>query len=116
MFCQQVCKISAFLKLFRSELLKTGVAFLCLAVSAFLNFFLLTIIHDIVPRQPLDDLVWFIVPQQGWAWPVGDVLSTVNSVVGFAIVMLHRHRVVILRRVFLIAAILYGFFFIIKLF
>uniref|UniRef100_A0A914GZK4 Sphingomyelin synthase-like domain-containing protein n=1 Tax=Globodera rostochiensis TaxID=31243 RepID=A0A914GZK4_GLORO len=92
----------------RSELLKTGVAFLCLAVSAFLNFLLLTIIHDIVPREPLKDLVWFIVPQQSWAWPVGDVLSTVNSVVGFCIVILHRHRVVILRRVFLIAAILYG--------
>ncbi|KAL3093643.1 hypothetical protein niasHT_026681 [Heterodera trifolii] len=93
---------------FRSELMKTVVAFLCLAVSAFLNFLLLTIIHDIVPRQPLDDLVWFIIPQQGWAWPVGDVLSTVNSVVGFCIVILHRHRMVIFRRVFLIAAILYG--------
>uniref|UniRef100_A0A915LLM9 Sphingomyelin synthase-like domain-containing protein n=1 Tax=Meloidogyne javanica TaxID=6303 RepID=A0A915LLM9_MELJA len=93
---------------FCSELVKTFVAFLCLTVSAFLNFFLLTIIHDIVPRVPLNDLVWFIVPQQSWAWPVGDVLSTVNSIVGFAIVMLHSHRLVILRRVFLIAAILYG--------
>ncbi|KAF7633403.1 PAP2_C domain-containing protein [Meloidogyne graminicola] len=93
---------------FCSELVKTIVAFFCLTISAFLNFFLLTIIHDIVPRKPLNDLVWFIVPQQSWAWPVGDVLSTVNSVVGFAIVMLHRHRLVILRRVFLIAAILYG--------
>lgn len=93
---------------FCSELLKTVVAFLCLTISAFLNFFLLTIIHDIVPRQPLGDLVWFIVPQQGWAWPVGDVLSTVNSVVGFAIVLLHRYRMIILRRVLLIAAILYG--------
>uniref|UniRef100_A0A183C5W0 PAP2_C domain-containing protein n=1 Tax=Globodera pallida TaxID=36090 RepID=A0A183C5W0_GLOPA len=103
-----VSSISRQSQFLRSELLKTGVAFLCLAVSAFLNFLLLTIIHDIVPREPLNDLVWFIVPQQSWAWPVGDVLSTVNSVVGFCIVILHRHRVVILRRVFLIAAILYG--------
>uniref|UniRef100_A0A915DAN1 Sphingomyelin synthase-like domain-containing protein n=1 Tax=Ditylenchus dipsaci TaxID=166011 RepID=A0A915DAN1_9BILA len=92
----------------RMEFFKTFVAFFCLVVSAFLNFFLLTVIHDIVPRKPLDDLVFFMIDQQRWAWAVGDVLSTVNAVVGFIVVLLHRERLVILRRVFLLAAILYG--------
>ena len=39
-----------------------------------------------------------IIPQQRWAWPVGDVLSTVNSVVGFTIVFLHKQRLIVLRR------------------
>lgn len=90
------------------EIVKTAVAFFCLLISAFLNFFLLTIIHDIVPDHPLPDLVFLVIHQQRWAWAVGDVLSTINAVVGFVVVLLHRERVVILRRVFLLAAILYG--------
>lgn len=39
---------------------------------------------------------------------VSDVLSTFNSIVGFIIVLLHRQRIVILRRIFLIGAIMYG--------
>jgi shingomyelin synthase len=95
-------------RIFRSELLKTFVAFFCLMISAFLNFFLLTVIHDVVPRKPLPDLVFILIPQQRWAWSVGDVLSTVNSIVGFTVVFLHRERLVVLRRVFLLGAIMYG--------
>ena len=61
-----------------SDALKTCVAFFCLLISAFLNFFLLTVIHDIVPREPLPDIVFMAVPQQRWAWSVGDVLSTLR--------------------------------------
>uniref|UniRef100_A0A7E4W8W4 PAP2_C domain-containing protein n=1 Tax=Panagrellus redivivus TaxID=6233 RepID=A0A7E4W8W4_PANRE len=93
---------------FRLELFKLLVAYCCLAVSAFLNFFLLTVIHDIVPRTPLPDLVFILIPQQRWAWAVGDVLSTVNAVVGFIVVFLHRDRLIVLRRVFLLGAIMYG--------
>lgn len=93
---------------FRTELLKLTVAFFCLVISAFLNFFLLTVIHDIVPRTPLPDLVFMIIPQQKWAWAVGDVLSTVNAVLGFIIILLHRDRIIVLRRVLLLGAILYG--------
>ncbi|KAI1724359.1 phosphatidylcholine:ceramide cholinephosphotransferase 2 [Ditylenchus destructor] len=64
------------------EAIKTTVAFLCLLLSAFLNFFLLTVVHDI------------------------GVVS--SAVVGFAVVLLHRDRLIVLRRVFLLAAILYG--------
>uniref|UniRef100_A0A915BHB3 Sphingomyelin synthase-like domain-containing protein n=2 Tax=Parascaris TaxID=6254 RepID=A0A915BHB3_PARUN len=94
--------------LWRKEVLKTVVAFFCMLLSAFLNFFLLTVIHDIVPRQPLPDLVFMVIPQQRWAWAVGDVLSTVSSVVGFICVFMHKERVVVLRRVLLLGAIMYG--------
>jgi shingomyelin synthase len=93
---------------FRTELLKLAVAFFCLSISAFLNFFLLTVIHDIVPRQPLPDLVFILIPQQRWAWTVGDTMSTINSTVGFIIIFLHRERIVVLRRAFLLGGILYG--------
>jgi hypothetical protein len=39
---------------------------------------------------------------------VGDVLSTINSIIGFTVVLLHRQRIVVIRRVFLIGAIMYG--------
>ncbi len=107
----------------RREALRTFVAFLCLLISAFLNFFLLTVIHDVVPREPLPDLVFMVIPQQRWAWVVGDVFSTIkylpsllqslivmafSAVVGFAVVLLHRSRLVVLRRVLLLGAIMYG--------
>lgn len=77
-------------------------------LSAFLNFFLLTVIHDIVPREPLPDLVFLIIPQQRWAWAVGDVLSTLSSVVGFTCIFMHSKRVIVFRRILLLGAILYG--------
>lgn len=90
-------------------MVKTAVAFYFLMVGAFLNFFLLTVIHDMVPRtKPLPDIIFSLVDQKRWAWVVGDVLSTINSVIGFTIVLLHSHRVVVIRRVFLIGAIMYG--------
>ncbi|KAI6232383.1 Phosphatidylcholine:ceramide cholinephosphotransferase 2 [Aphelenchoides besseyi] len=97
-------------KNFRVELLKTFVALNFLMISAFLNFFLLTVIHDIVPMSStkrLPDLVFSLIEQQRWAWAVGDVLSTVNAVVGFAIVLLHRERHIVLRRILTIGAIMY---------
>lgn len=63
-----------------SECTKTLCALFCLSVSAFCNFFLLTVIHDLVPKEPLPDLVFMIVPQQRWAWSVGDVFSTLKLV------------------------------------
>ncbi|GMT32212.1 hypothetical protein PFISCL1PPCAC_23509 [Pristionchus fissidentatus] len=92
----------------KSDALKTLLAFLCLTLSAFLNFFLLTIIHDIVPREPLPDLTFKLIPQQRWAWSLGDVLSTVNSIIAFTCIAMHQHRWVVLRRLFLLGAILYG--------
>ncbi|CAJ0920729.1 unnamed protein product, partial [Mesorhabditis belari] len=71
----------------QSEALKTVIAFFCLTISAFLNFFLLTVIHDIVPREPLPDIVFLTIPQQRWAWSVGDVLSTLSSIVAFTVVL-----------------------------
>uniref|UniRef100_A0A0K0FMC6 PAP2_C domain-containing protein n=1 Tax=Strongyloides venezuelensis TaxID=75913 RepID=A0A0K0FMC6_STRVS len=93
---------------FFMEIVKLLIAFLCLSISAFSNFFLLTLIHDIVPRKPLPDLVFILIPQQKWAWPVGDVLSTVNSVIAFIVVLLHRERIIIFRRLFILGAIMYG--------
>lgn len=49
-------------------------------LSAFLNFFILTVIHDIVPREPLPDIIFMVIPQQKWAWVVGDVFSTIKLV------------------------------------
>lgn len=54
------------------ELVKTTVALYFLMLAAFLNFFLLTVIHDIIPRGPrLPDLVFSVIEQQRWAWAVG---------------------------------------------
>ncbi|KAJ1356088.1 Phosphatidylcholine:ceramide cholinephosphotransferase 2 [Parelaphostrongylus tenuis] len=62
----------------RFEGLETAIAFCCLILSAFLNFFLLTVIYDVVSRQPLPVLTSMIILQQKWAWSVGDVPFTVR--------------------------------------
>uniref|UniRef100_A0AAF5PM66 Sphingomyelin synthase-like domain-containing protein n=1 Tax=Wuchereria bancrofti TaxID=6293 RepID=A0AAF5PM66_WUCBA len=92
----------------QKEVLKTFAAFVCLLISAFLNFFLLTVIHDIVPREPLPDLVFMLIPQQRWAWVVGDIFSTLNAVLGFTCVLLHKKRLIVFRRVLLLGGIMYG--------
>uniref|UniRef100_A0A0R3Q642 PAP2_C domain-containing protein n=1 Tax=Brugia timori TaxID=42155 RepID=A0A0R3Q642_9BILA len=92
----------------QKEALKTFAAFVCLLISAFLNFFLLTVIHDIVPREPLPDLVFMLIPQQRWAWVVGDIFSTLNAVLGFTCVLLHKKRLIVFRRVLLLGGIMYG--------
>ncbi|CAG9539082.1 unnamed protein product [Cercopithifilaria johnstoni] len=92
----------------QKEALKTCAAFFCLLISAFLNFFLLTVIHDIVPREPLPDLVFMLIPQQRWAWVVGDIFSTLNAVLGFTCVLLHKKRLIVFRRVLLLGGIMYG--------
>ncbi|VDD91929.1 unnamed protein product [Enterobius vermicularis] len=92
----------------RGEVEKTVVAFCLMLVSAFLNFFLLTLIHDIVPRNSLPDIVFMLIPQQRWAWAVGDVFSTISSILGFACVLLHVNRLIVFRRLLLLGAIMYG--------
>ncbi|VDN95062.1 unnamed protein product [Brugia pahangi] len=96
------------IKTWQKEALKTFAAFVCLLISAFLNFFLLTVIHDIVPREPLPDLVFMLIPQQRWAWVVGDIFSTLNAVLGFTCVLLHKKRLIVFRRVLLLGGIMYG--------
>ncbi|EJD76395.1 hypothetical protein, variant [Loa loa] len=96
------------LLIWQKEALKTCAAFVCLLISAFLNFFLLTVIHDIVPREPLPDLVFMLIPQQRWAWVVGDIFSTLNAILGFTCVLLHKKRLIVFRRVLLLGGIMYG--------
>jgi hypothetical protein len=62
------------------ELLKTVVAFFLLMIGAFLNFFLLTVVHDIVPRsdtQRLPDLVFILIEQQRWVGSLFSLFMTI---------------------------------------
>uniref|UniRef100_A0A8R1XXX7 PAP2_C domain-containing protein n=1 Tax=Onchocerca volvulus TaxID=6282 RepID=A0A8R1XXX7_ONCVO len=102
------CIIHRQQRIWQKEALKTCAAFFCLLISAFLNFFLLTVIHDIAPREPLPDLVFMLIPQQRWAWVVGDIFSTLNAVLGFTCVLLHKKRLIVFRRVLLLGGIMYG--------
>ena len=88
---------------------KMAIAFLFTCFSAFLNFFLLVIVHDVVPKhEALPDLVFMLIPQQRWAWVAGDVLGFLSTMTTFALLVLHRHRWIVFRRAFLIYGIMYG--------
>jgi len=91
-----------------SELIRTLIAFLLLLFAFFLNFCVLAVIHDIVPRKPLNDLVFYFIPQQRWAWTANDILCVGSTINGFVFLSLHQQRLLVFRRLFLIAAILYG--------
>lgn len=90
------------------ERTKTVVAALLLFASSLCTSFSLTFLNEVVPRdRPVPDLVFQLVPIQEWAWPMSDVL--VVSMASFCgiLILLHKYRWIIMRRVFLIAAVLY---------
>ncbi|TKR62244.1 hypothetical protein L596_026232 [Steinernema carpocapsae] len=78
-----------------------------LVCSAISNWAALAYIHDFVGKQPLPDIVFSIVPEQGWALEVGDNVATICSASMIVIMALHKYRVVVIRRILFIIGVLY---------
>uniref|UniRef100_A0A914I3Z8 N(6)-L-threonylcarbamoyladenine synthase n=1 Tax=Globodera rostochiensis TaxID=31243 RepID=A0A914I3Z8_GLORO len=90
------------------ERLKAGYAFLMLVFAGALNDIVLSYIHELVPETPpLPDIAFASLPYWPWALVVSECLMISAFFVMLTIAILHKHRWVVLRRIFLIGSLLY---------
>ncbi|KAL1235307.1 putative phosphatidylcholine:ceramide cholinephosphotransferase 3 [Trichinella spiralis] len=59
--------------------------------------------------KPLNDIVFSIIPRQRWAWKAADITVAVCAVISIIVILLHCCNTIILRRMALLASMLYCF-------
>jgi len=93
-----------------NEPLKTLIALLILGIGFLSTSISLSITHDRVPSSdPLPDIILDNVPMQPWGLCASEILLQVSTVTAILVVLLHAHRLVILRRIWLIQGLLYSY-------
>jgi shingomyelin synthase len=96
---------------FPKERWKTLVAL----VFVFFNFLAttasLSITHELrlAEAGPLPDITLDNIPYQTWALDVSEILIMVATITASLIVVFHKHRLILIRRVCLIVGLLYGY-------
>ncbi|UJR20997.1 hypothetical protein I4U23_024097 [Adineta vaga] len=95
----------------RSDRKKTLLAFFMLLITIFFSSFIITIVDERLPDPktfpPLPDLILENIEQIPWAFSVTEKLILLEMITLIIVVLLHRHRMIILRRLFTIVAALY---------
>lgn len=87
---------------------KTGYAFLLLVFAGFLNDFVLSYIHELIPDSPpLPDFAFSILPYWPWALIVSECLMISSFSAMFIVAIAHKYRWAVLRRIFTIGFLLY---------
>jgi len=90
------------------ELSKTFLAALLLLLGFLSSTTSLAFTHERVPdAAPLPDLVLDNLPYQPWALEASEVIIVVSTLSAVVVVLAHTHRLVILRRIWLLMALLY---------
>lgn len=90
------------------EPIKTFLSFLWLWSGFFATTTSLALTHEKVPDMaPLPDALLDNIRYQRWGLDLSEILLVVSSLLGAVVVMCHIHRLVILRRVWLMLGILY---------
>ncbi|XP_039276655.1 phosphatidylcholine:ceramide cholinephosphotransferase 2-like isoform X2 [Nilaparvata lugens] len=96
---------------FPKEQFKTFVAFLICVVNFIITTLSLALVHEKVPDRnsygPLPDTFLDNVPVMPWALDLSEVLIMLSTTVTYGVIIFHRHRWIVLRRVFLMLSILY---------
>lgn len=90
------------------ELFKTLLSGLFLGTGFLATTTSLAFTHERVPEiDPLPDLVLDHISYQRWGLDVSEVLLMVNTLTAVAVILLHSHRSIVLRRIWLILGVLY---------
>ena len=90
------------------ERIKTLLSFLWLWTGFFATTTSLALTHEKVPdTAPLPDALLDNINYQRWGLDLSEVLLVLNSLIGAVVVFSNIHRLVILRRIWLILGILY---------
>uniref|UniRef100_A0A0K8TMX0 Putative conserved plasma membrane protein n=1 Tax=Tabanus bromius TaxID=304241 RepID=A0A0K8TMX0_TABBR len=96
---------------FPKEKWKTFISFVILAANFILATVSLSLVHERLPDRnlykPLPDIFLDNVTAQDWALSVSEILIMLTVNVCVVLIILHKHRFIVMRRVFLIMAVLY---------
>lgn len=91
-----------------AEPVKTLLAGLFLLFGFLCSMTGLALTHERVPPTvPLPDIVLDNLPYKQWALKACNVIIIISTSTAFIVIMLHTHRLIILRRVFLMLGLLY---------
>ncbi|CAF2404197.1 unnamed protein product [Rotaria sp. Silwood2] len=100
-----------FITSIRSDRKKTLLAFLLALMTIFFCSFIITIVDERLPDPknfpPLPDLILDNIKQISWAFSITEKLILTEMITLIIVIILHRHRMIILRRLFTITAALY---------
>ncbi|XP_046392399.1 phosphatidylcholine:ceramide cholinephosphotransferase 2-like isoform X2 [Ischnura elegans] len=96
---------------FPKEKWKTFIAFLFLVINFILTTVSLALVHERVPDRdkygPLPDLILDHVTVADWGLTVSEVLIVICTNTALLVLVLHRHRFIVMRRLFLLLGLLY---------
>eukprot|EP00092_Neocalanus_flemingeri_P036709 GFUD01039965.1.p1 GENE.GFUD01039965.1~~GFUD01039965.1.p1 ORF type:complete len:346 (-),score=108.89 GFUD01039965.1:17-1054(-) len=94
--------------IFPNEPVKTALSFLFLIFGFLVTTFSLALTHDRVPDyNPLPDIVLDNTTYHQWGLKASEIIIIISIVLAFFTVIVHTHRMIIIRRVFLILGLLY---------
>lgn len=95
-------------KAYPREIKKTLLAFLFMVFNMFLTGASLAIVHEYLPETPpLPDQILDRINYQKWALFGCEYVIQLQTVMALLVVLLHKHRFLVLRRAFLIVGVLY---------
>ncbi|KAF4520139.1 hypothetical protein B566_EDAN008957 [Ephemera danica] len=90
------------------EKLKTFIAFLFMLLNFFLTTISLSMIHERTTTSPLSDIILDNVdPNLNWGLFVSEYLLVISVNILFVVIVCHKHRFIVLRRLFVIMGLLY---------
>ena len=90
------------------EPLKTLLAGLFLGTGFLVTSFSLAFTHDRHPDlEPLPDIVLDNIKFQRWGLDVSEYLLMISTLTAIAVVCFHKHRLIVLRRIWLLLGVLY---------
>ncbi|XP_066593926.1 phosphatidylcholine:ceramide cholinephosphotransferase 2-like isoform X2 [Prorops nasuta] len=96
---------------FPKEKWKTFIGFLFMTVNFIFTTASLAMVHERVPDRntygPLPDVVLDNVAAQDWALNVSEVLIMILSNLAMVFIIFHKHRFIVVRRIFLLMGLLY---------
>ncbi|XP_034948835.1 phosphatidylcholine:ceramide cholinephosphotransferase 2-like isoform X2 [Chelonus insularis] len=96
---------------FPKEKWKTVLAFLFMVFNFILTTTSLAMLHERVPDRslygPLPDIVLDNIEAQDWALNVSEVLIVIVSNSAMVFVIFHKHRFIVVRRIFIVMGLLY---------
>ncbi|XP_073977601.1 phosphatidylcholine:ceramide cholinephosphotransferase 2-like isoform X3 [Rhodnius prolixus] len=96
---------------FPKEKWKTFIAFIILTVNFILTTASLALVHERVPDKdkypPLPDIILDNIPTYPSALDVSEIIIMISTNVTFLVIVLHKHRFIVFRRVFLMVSVLY---------
>lgn len=94
--------------LYPKEIGKSIIAFVFLFCTTSFNMLSLSLVHERVPdHEPLPDVFLDNVSSMDWALTVSEYLIIVSTLTASTVIVLHKHRFIVARRVFFIMGLLY---------